>query len=199
MSSCRGRLENCLGHRGVCCSLCNTFQAYQSLTIDRYADKKALDSHMEIPPVKEVIAYMSSNPVFQGSGPKIHQLSWLEGMDFTKPEVSQQKDLYVVFADIELIAGKRDDTLRYWQGNLDSSSEESGCFVYGFAQDSEKPDHLFSLEAYESESYLWDVHFKAAAVQETIQKTKDLRKNLTLAKLKFHSGFVYKDNASSTT
>lgn len=154
----------------------------------RYADKKALDDHMETPPVKDMIAWMSSNPVVETA--TIRNLSWMNDMVFTKPEVMQQKDLFAVFADIKFESGKRDDTLKYWKANLDSSKEESGCFIYGFAHDPEKPDHLYTMEVYESEDYLFNTHVKAPAVQETIEKTKDVRSELTLSKLKLHAGFL---------
>ena len=163
---------------------------YDALTHDyRYADKKALDDHMATPPVKDMIAYMTSNPIVSGT-PTIRNLSWLNDMIFTKSEIVQKKDLFTVFADIEFEPGKRDETLKYWKGNLDSSKEESGCFIYGFAHDPEKPEHLYTIEVYESEEYLWNTHIKAAAVQETIEKTKSVRKNLTLSQLKFHAGFL---------
>lgn len=147
---------------------------------------------MQTPPVKDMIAYMTSNPVIEGDGPKIHQLSWLEGMDYTDTKVDKQNDLFIVFADIEFAGGRRNETLKYWKGNLESSRNESGCFVFGFAEATEKPDHLFAVEAFESESYLWGVHAKAPAVQSAIENTKDVTKNLTLAKLKFHAGYLHK-------
>ena len=143
---------------------------------------------METPPVKDMIAWMSSNPIVETA--MIRNLSWLNEMVVTKPEVLQQKDLFTVFADVEFEPGKRDETLKYWKGNLDSSREGSGCFIYGFAHDAEKPEHLYTMEVYESEDYLYNTHVKSPAVQETIEKTKDVRKNLTLSKLRYHAGFL---------
>lgn len=144
---------------------------------------------MASPPVKEMMNYMSSNPIVEGT-PKIRYLSWVNDMVFTKQEVKDKKDLFIVFADVEFKAGTRDGTLQYWNNNLNSSKAESGCFVYGFAQDPAQPDHLYTLEAYESESFLWDVHVKADAVKDTVEKTKDMRANLTLSKLKMYDGFL---------
>ena len=162
-------------------------------TVDsyRYADKKALDDHMATSPVKAMIDWMTTNPIVETA--KIRNLSWLNDMVFTKPEVLQQKDPFPVFVELEFEPGKRDETLKYWKGNLDSSKEESGCFIYGFAHDPEQPNTIFTFEVYESADYLWNTHVKAPAVQETIEKTKDVRKNLTISKLKFHAGFLSRE------
>ena len=147
---------------------------------------------MASPPVKDMITYMTSNPIVEGT-PTIRNLSWLNDMVFTKSEVRQLKDPFVIFADIELLPGKREDTLKYWKGNLDSSKQESGCFIYGFAHDSAIADHMYTFEVYESEDFLWNTHINAPAVQETIEKTKDVRRNLVLSKLKLHAGFLSRD------
>jgi quinol monooxygenase YgiN len=157
----------------------------------RYADKKTLDDHMASPPVVEMISFMTSSPIVEGT-PKIRNLSWIDDMVFTKPEVREQKDPFIVFAELEFTSGARDGTLKHWKGNLDSSKKESGCFVYGFLKDPEQPDHMYTMEVYESEDFLWNTHVKAPAVQETIAKTEDARKNLILSKLKMVDGFLYR-------
>jgi quinol monooxygenase YgiN len=155
----------------------------------RYADKKTLDDHMASPPVQEMIKFMTSNPIVEGT-PKIRNLSWIDDMVFTKAEVRQQKDPFIVFAELEFEAGARDGTLKYWNNNLKSSKQEEGCFIYGFLKDPEQPDHIYTLEVYESEEFLMNVHIKSAAVKDTIEKTKDNRKNLVLSKLKMLDGFL---------
>ncbi|KAK5175100.1 uncharacterized protein LTR77_000237 [Saxophila tyrrhenica] len=159
--------------------------------IEVYADKAALDAHMASDATKELISFMSTKSVLSGA-PTIRQLSFLNDLDFVKPSAADQKDPLIVFADIQFSSGERDGTLKYWKQNLESSKEESGCFVYGFAHDEAKPDTLYTLEVYVSEKYLWDVHIKAPAVQETIEKTKDLRTEMKLAKLQLKGGYVAK-------
>jgi quinol monooxygenase YgiN len=144
---------------------------------------------MATKPVTDMIAYMTENPVLQGA-PTIHNLSFLDGLSFTKSEISQQKELFIVVGELEFHPGKRDETLVHWKGNVDSGKDETGLFEYGMYVEEGKPDTLFTLEAYKSEKYLMDVHVKTKAVQSTIEKTKDLRKQLTLNKLKFHAGFA---------
>lgn len=144
---------------------------------------------MGSPPVAEMISFMTSNPIVEGT-PKIRNLSWIDDMVFTKPEVRQQKDPFIVFADLEFESGARDGTLKHWKNNLNSSKEESGCFIYGFLKDPEQADRMYTLEVYESEKFLWETHVKAAAVQDTIGKTEGVRKNLILSKLKMVDGFL---------
>lgn len=143
--------------------------------------------------VKDLIAFMTNSPVLAGA-PTIRQLSFVDDSDFTKPEAGQQKDPFIVFADIEFSSGERDGTLNYWKGNVDSSKNESGTFVYALAKDEAKPDTLYTLGVYESEAYLWDTHVKSSAVQETMEKTKALRKELRVSKLQLRGGYVAKNS-----
>jgi quinol monooxygenase YgiN len=156
----------------------------------RYASKSALDEHMATEPVKQMISYMSSNPTALKSGPTIRQLAWSNDMHFTKPESAQQNDPLIVFAHLEFHAGKRGESFKNWQGNIKSSQDERGTFVYGIMEQDEAENDLFTLEVYESEDYLTNVHIPSTAVQETIKHTGAMRKNLTLTKLRLHGGFI---------
>jgi quinol monooxygenase YgiN len=147
---------------------------------------------METQPVKDMIAYMSSNPVLEGA-PTINQLSWVNNMEFTKPEAGQQKDPFIVFGEIDWQEGKRDGTLEHWKANVDSSKNESGCFTYGVSKKDDSPNTLYTLEMYPNEQYLWDVHCNTEAIKETIAQTKHLRTNVKLNKLKLHGGYAYKN------
>lgn len=146
---------------------------------------------METQSVKDMISYMTSNPVLEGA-PTIHQLGWVNNMEFVKPEASKEQSPFIVFGELDWQEGKRDGTFERWKANLDSSKDESGCFAYGLAQKEDAPNTLYTLEMYESEKYLWDVHVNAPAVQETIAKTKDVRTNVKLNKLRLHGGYAYK-------
>lgn len=148
---------------------------------------------MATTPVKEMISFMGSNPALLEGAPTIRQLRWIGDMALTKPEASKLSNPFVVFAHLEFHPGKRPETLPYWKGNLDCSKGESGTLVYGVAEESEKPNDLFTLEVYESEDFLWNVHVKADAVQENINKTKDLRKDLKLAKLELIGGYMCRE------
>lgn len=147
---------------------------------------------MAAEPVKDLISFMSTDPSPLGGAPTIHYLSYLEDMTCTKDDAATVKDPFIVFGTVKFATDKRDSTLQYWAGNLESSQNESGCFVYSFAKAEDKPDVLYTLEVYESEKFLMDVHVPSQAVQETISKTKDVREDLVLAKLRLRGGFVYK-------
>lgn len=142
-------------------------------------------------PVKELISLMSTKPVLAGA-PTIRQLSFVEGMDFTKAEVSQQSEPHVVFADIEYSAGEKASALEHWGNFVHKCKGESGCFAYGLASDGAKPDTLYTLEVYESEKYVSDVHAKSSAVQELLEKTKGSLKGVQHTRLQLRGGFVAK-------
>ncbi len=139
--------------------------------------------------VKAMIEYMTNNPVLSGA-PTIHQLTWLDDMELTKPEARNQKDPFIVVAELTFEDGKRDDSLQYFKNNIVSAQDETGIFVYGMSKKDDAPNMLYTVEAYESEQYLWDVHVKTKAVEDTIAKTKDMRKELKLNKLKLHGGYM---------
>lgn len=170
-----------------------TFRIGSTADSCRYEDKKTLDDHMASTPVRSMLDFVSTNPIVEGT-PKIRYLSWIDDMVFTKQEVRQQKDPFLVVAELEFESGTRDESLKHWKANLDSSREESGCFIYGFAKDPEQPNRMYTFEVYENEDFLWNTHFKAAAVQETIEKTKDVRKNVTLSKLKMVNGYLARES-----
>ena len=159
--------------------------------IFRYADQATLDAHMAAPLVKDLVEYMTTQAPLEAA-PTIRTLSWIDGMTFTKPEADEQDHRHIVFAAVDFVPGKRDEALDYWKGIVDSSKNESGTFSYGLLKQEGEPDSLFSLEVYESEKFLQDVHASAAAMQETIAKTTDSRKEMKLAHVKLHAGYVHK-------
>ncbi|KAK3711556.1 hypothetical protein LTR37_009547 [Vermiconidia calcicola] len=158
---------------------------------EAYADQAILDAHMAAPLVKDLVEYMTTQAPLEAA-PTIRTLSWIDGMTFTKPEANEQNDRHIVFTSIEFIPGERDEALKYWKVIVDSSKDESGTFSCGLLTEEGKSDSLFSLEVYESERFLQDVHASAAAVQEMNAKTRHLRKEMKLAHVKLHAGYVYK-------
>ena len=80
---------------------------------------------------------------------------------FTKPSVSTLEDPYISFARIEYKPGKREDALPFWKKVFDETMGESGTYVFGLAIDEQKDhDILYTLQTYENENYLREVHLK---------------------------------------
>ena len=91
----------------------------------------------------------------------LHYVRDIHEYAFTKPTVGSLKDPYISFARIEYQPGKRQDALPFWKKVFDETMDESGTFVFGLAVDEEKDhDVLYTLQTYESENYLREVHLK---------------------------------------
>lgn len=134
---------------------------------------------MASPPVKNLIEMMSTKPVLAGE-PIIRNLSYLEGMDFTRADAAQQKDPQIVFAEIQYSAAEKASAMKYWHQSLQGSKDESRYFSYGLAEDRAAPDTLYTLEVYEKGKFESDVHVKSSANQDLIKH----------ARLQLRGGFV---------
>jgi len=145
---------------------------------------------MAAPKTKELINALGTEPILEGT-PRIYQLEPIGS--FTKPEIEQQSDPWMVFATIDYKPGLTVESVLYWKAVIETSkNDEPGTFVYGILKTKEPSDSLYSLEAYESKEYLWDVHAKSGAIAENVKNTKDMRTGLKHEFLKLHAGYLYK-------
>ncbi|KAI8240204.1 4-coumarate--CoA ligase-like 7 [Colletotrichum sp. SAR 10_99] len=106
----------------------------------------------------------------------------------------KEKDPWVIIAELGYHPGGSATSIPYWQGVvIEGRENEEGTLVYGLARDSEDREKLWTVEVYESEAYLKDVHVKSTAIAESIKNTKHLRTGLTWTFLKWKDGFLHKD------
>ncbi|KIW02231.1 uncharacterized protein PV09_06384 [Verruconis gallopava] len=160
--------------------------------LEEYATKAAFDTHMASPPVQDMIKWIGSGNIL-ATEPLIRQLDYVDGMFFSKPEISKVNEPYVVFATIEWHPGKRDASIPYWNRVFQETKSESGTFSYGVMAAKDRPDTLHTFEVYESKEYLWDVHVKEnSGVQATIRDTKDWRISLEHNLLQKVGGFLHR-------
>jgi quinol monooxygenase YgiN len=150
---------------------------------------------MATPAVKDMVATLSSGTILGGT-PTLYQLEWVDetNFDFKKPGITKISDPYVIFAALDYLPDQANVSLPYWKDVVTAGrDDEPGTFVYGIAKDPATADKLFTIEAYESEAYLREVHVKSKAIEESIKNTKHLRKGLKHNFLKFVGGFLYKE------
>lgn len=152
----------------------------------RYSDQATSDAHLASKPVQDLIALFGSKPVLAGA-PLVYQLEPI--YSFSKAHVSQVTDPHIVFANLEYRAGTADQSLQYWKNVVSSSEAEDGTLLYALAKEPANLDRLHTVEVYQSENYLWDVHAKSKAVTESVATTKDIRTGLVLSHLKQVGGF----------
>ncbi|KIH90813.1 hypothetical protein SPBR_00978 [Sporothrix brasiliensis 5110] len=166
--------------------------------IETYADQGALDAHMQIDLVKDMIAWMGGPaPVLEGA-PTVLALDVVDdgagkfGL-FARPAgVAAAADPYIVVGALAYKdAALADKSLAYWADVAATTrADEPGSLVYALARSAAEPAKLYTLEAYESEAYLWETHAKSAAVQKNVADTKDWRAGLTHYFVKQVHGFL---------
>lgn len=140
--------------------------------IEEYASKAAFDEHMASPQVADMIKWMQSGNILAGE-PEIHSLSYVDDCSFAKAEVVKVQDPHISFARIEFQPGKRTEALPAWKAVYEETKGESGSYVYGLVVDEQKPDILYTMQTYESEEYLRQVHLKEnKAVKGTMETLK---------------------------
>ncbi|KAE9582245.1 4-coumarate--CoA ligase-like 7 [Colletotrichum fructicola] len=166
--------------------------------VEEYPSKADFDAHMALPHVQKLVSWMSvTNPSPLADTPSTHFLS-LPSDDFlfSRAKVSEhkEKDPWVIIAELGYHPGGSATSIPYWQGVvIEGRENEEGTLVYGLARDSEDREKLWTVEVYESEAYLKDVHVKSTAIAESIKNTKHLRTGLTWTFLKWTDGFLHKD------
>ena len=134
-----------------------------------------------------MIALFGAKPVLAGA-PLVYQLEPV--YSFSKADVSKVKDPHIVVANLEYRAGTAEQSLHYWKNVVSSSEMEDGTLLYALAKDHGNPDHLHTVEVYQNENHLWDIHAKSKAVTESVANTKEIRTGLTLSHLKQVGGFL---------
>ena len=163
--------------------------------VELYADQAALESHMQADVVKDLVAWMGTNPVLEGT-PTVLELALLqdvEGGVFVRHDVlDSTADPHIVvgevgFKDSELLQR----SLPYWAEVLKTTRDnEPGSLFYALARGSTNPNTLYTLEAYTAKDYLWDVHARSQAVQDNVQASKAWRAGLKLNILKKVNGYL---------
>src|ERR1700710_800252 len=137
--------------------------------------------------VKDMIQFMTSEPVLAGA-PVVHMLEYIDGFEFSRSDINKTSNPYVVYGQIIYKPDTLAESLPYWKQVVQSSKEqEPKTLVYGIAKDPKDPNSLFSVEAYENEAALKEVHVKSKAIDDSIKNTKHLRESLQHTFLKFHA------------
>jgi quinol monooxygenase YgiN len=156
----------------------------------RYENQAAFDSHLATPVVAKVLEQLQSQSLIVGT-PELSILHPFCG--FSRPESNTAKNVHIVIGTVVYKEGMVPHSLPYWKGVFDTTeADEPGCMVYSICKPEGKPDVLQTVEMYESSDYLWNVHVKSAAVQESVKHTKDMRVSLAHLLLTCVDGFWHK-------
>lgn len=147
---------------------------------------------MALPAVTAMTSWVGANP--GPSPPTLRTLSYpSDSFHFSRPAIADQKDPWIIVAELNYHPGGAATSIPYWQAVVDEGREkEDGTLVYGILKDNANAERLWTMEAYESEAYLKDVHVKSDAIAESIKNTKHLRTGVEWAFLTWKGGFLHK-------
>jgi quinol monooxygenase YgiN len=129
---------------------------------------------MNWPPVLEFLTLFEKEPGLFDGAPEIwhSQQTYL----FTRPELAGLDNPFVVLAKLNYTKEGFAEGLEGWAPIVAyGESKEKGVFTYSVGKDVEHENRLTLVEAYESEEYLMEVHFKSAPVQKKLQDEDRLR------------------------
>lgn len=143
--------------------------------------------------VTELLSLFKSSPELVSAPTQVWRLS--SQASFARPEVDTHEDPYVVFARLSYKSGGSADAVKGFGRVCDyAKSSEPGCLDYNVLQGSaeDEADEVRTLEVYESERYLWDVHAKSEVVKRNIDMQSDMRLTTDLTFLKKVKGYFRK-------
>lgn len=147
---------------------------------------------MAQPHVQSMVEWMGTGNVLGGE-PRLFDLQYLDGFDFSRKEVAGVQDPFVAFAELDYKPDTVQQSIPYWKAVVETGrQDEPGTVVYGILKDPKESNKLFALEVYESKEYLTNVHVPSKAIQESIKNTKHLREGLKHEFLKVRGGYLYK-------
>jgi quinol monooxygenase YgiN len=158
--------------------------------VHRYTGRAAFDAHMAIEPVKDMIAWMTTNTEnINGEATVTMSENYTS---FTRPEVLKATDPWMCYASIEYKEGKRAEALEPWK-HVASETEknEAETLSYSILKDTGHPDTVKTIEVYASQEYFKEVHVPSKAVQDNVsQYGNEIRVCVKHAFLKYQTGFL---------
>jgi quinol monooxygenase YgiN len=150
---------------------------------------------MALPHIADMLKWLGSGTVLEGDAKVKMNLTYVEDFFFTRPELKDAKDPFVLVAEIEYKPDAIPGTMPYWKAVFEEvRSSEPGTLTYAIASDKDAGNEntLYAIEAYESKDYLWNVHAKGTALQSSMTDTKHLRNDVKHNFLKVAGGFLTK-------
>jgi quinol monooxygenase YgiN len=156
---------------------------------------------MALPHVQDMLQWLGTGTVLNGEARVKMNLTYVDDFFFTRPELKNAKNPFIAVAEIEYKPGTIPEAIPYWKAVVEEGrNNEPGTLMYGIAKDNDAGNEnmLYALEGYESKDYLYDVHVKSSAIQESIKNTKHLRNNLTHHFIKQAGGILINGDSNGT-
>lgn len=143
--------------------------------------------------MQDITAWFRTVPIFSDSDPAvIHDFESISSdFEFTRPQIKDCADPYVVFDEVTYMPGGFAGSKPYWEAIVESSREkEPGTLSYDILKDLREEEIVATFEVYESEEYARDVHAQSGPVRDKVENTTHLRAGLKHHVLKKIAGFL---------
>ncbi|KAH7119865.1 hypothetical protein B0J11DRAFT_71625 [Dendryphion nanum] len=160
--------------------------------VEEFKDQAAYDSHLASEPIVNLYKFIGENPALISGTPNI--IIAEASSAFTRPEVTNSTDPFIVFAAINYKEGKRAEALEGWKTvTSETKKNEPETLSYYILKDRANELTVNTLEIYASEDYFRKVHMPSEAVKANKEKYGDeFRTGLSFQQLKFIGGFLHK-------
>ncbi|KAB5554916.1 hypothetical protein GE09DRAFT_1122808, partial [Coniochaeta sp. 2T2.1] len=169
--------------------------------IEEYTGDEAFNYHMNLPHVQAMMGWLGEGNTIEGGlmDQKVKMnLTYIDDFFFVRPELKNAKNTFAAIAEIDYQPGGVEKSIPYWKAVVEEGrNNEPGTLLYGIVKDKDDENKLFAIEIYESKEYLYDVHVKSKAIEESIKNTKHLRTGLKHVFLKFAGGLLVKNQAGN--
>ncbi|KAF2431271.1 hypothetical protein EJ08DRAFT_696657 [Tothia fuscella] len=142
--------------------------------IEEYTSQEACDAHMKWPPVLDFLQMCTDQPDLLAGAPEIWHSE--QKNSFTRPELLKKENPFVLLAKLSYHPDRFAEGLEGWKPVVaHGEKNEPGVLAYSVGKDVEHENRLTLVEAYESEKYLKNVHFKSKPVQKKLHEEDELR------------------------
>lgn len=164
--------------------------------IEEYASQEASDSHLQTPPVQELISLFSSGNVL-ASAPEVHN-DRIVASKVAKAVPTISSNPALVIANFEYKPGTVDSAIEGWKEYVKYVQEsEDGTKEYAVLA-TEGEGWVRTVDVYESWEFLDKVHINSEAigkVKEGIQKNGT--GNVNVVRVRVVDGFLGRDKGSA--
>ncbi|MDR9829255.1 antibiotic biosynthesis monooxygenase [Vibrio sp. FNV 38] len=123
---------------------------------DRWTDQSALDSHLEQPHTKKLIALAESALV---EPPMVLNLGETNPAPIALKSADEGDEKFNIFFIFKLQPEYRDELLAQFETHINHTRTEAGCLLFDLFTVDGADDTLAVYEHWRKESDVWDIHF----------------------------------------
>ncbi|KAF2025804.1 hypothetical protein EK21DRAFT_92915 [Setomelanomma holmii] len=169
------------GDNSMLVSLAAVSRKYLFTDDESFTSQKAYDAYLSSES-KTTLDQVCVNEDLLREPQREHRLIPSTGFAFRSTGLYSAPGIHVAMAKINYAPGTRSQGIEQWQKVAASVEEyeKEGTHTYWFLADPKDGNVLYSLERYQDEKYLWDVHVPSLAIQQNMKNQKYIRTGLLL-------------------